>query len=593
MEKLKVDYKLNRLFVHGLFLLVLVFIVVRTFTVNPMLDELATFYSYIQSGHIVDDRALVDANNHLFVSFIGWKLYSFFGDHFFLFRLLSVISFVLYFYSLRFLVEYYVRTKLNWLVFIALMTTPWVVEYFGFARGYGPAIGFLFAGIVLIIRFKESNNVINFGLSIVLLSLSISSNLSLIIPAMICISYASLIHVIDWKSIKHKWLSLIVLLFFAKFLKFILNHIDKLKEAKALWWGSRDGLWEVTGKSVSNNVFFSDDIKLKYLLLSFLTIVIIMWIFTHRKMSLKSIIMAESFWIPGMFFGCLFSIVVLAEVFKVNYPMDRVAMYFIPLFILVLGLLFGSNLYLKWLLIALIWFPISFILRFSIESSIFSPEDRITNSFAKEIRVIKKSQALSMDYVSHLAYAYATRSQKGKVHLAIESLTDPTIEQGEFHVSWITDYDWKDFLMIYQDLDSKNRLYQRKEEFDKRLIFDTIIRSVKSNKMLIPLVELDLMRDFHGKHIQSVVEGDVYLNEETLGFNIVNQIENKKGETRISQRTRFEWYFGHKLNYQFIFPNYPMKIDTSDSVFSVFFQNEESKHVHIQNVHIQFFEVLK
>jgi hypothetical protein len=46
------------------FLGMLVYLLLRAWYVAPMHDEVATFFHFIETGHIWDDQTLADANNH-------------------------------------------------------------------------------------------------------------------------------------------------------------------------------------------------------------------------------------------------------------------------------------------------------------------------------------------------------------------------------------------------------------------------------------------------------------------------------------------------------------------------------------------------
>jgi len=591
-EKTMLNVKLNKWFVTILFISLFAYIWVRAFTVEPMLDELTTFFTYIETGHIMDHLAWLDANNHLLNSYLGWVLHSAFGTHFILFRLLAVLSFPVYFFSIKWLVERLVKSKLNWIVFLAVISIPWIIEYFGFSRGYGPSLAFLFAGICFIFRFKTSNNAIFFVFSLILFGLSISSNLSLIIPCLICIAYAIAYHIIQWKLIKKKWLSIIGVILFIKFMGIILGHIEKLKSVNAFWWGSRDGLWTVTGKSLSRNVFFNESELFKYVLVVCSISIVYLWFLNQYKKSAKEIIVSDFFWFPGVLIAIVLSLVFMANFSDVNYPMDRVAMYLVPLFLLVFSMLVSRNNYLKWTLILLLWFPISFLLQLNLTSSVFSPEDRFSRQFKEQLdNRFQDNDVLSVDFCSHLSYAYFTRNKKEKVHIAVESINDPTVEQGEYHISWINDYQWNDFDLIYQEPNTKTRLYKRRKAFNKMLILDTIIPFIQTTKVNLSLFNLDLSKTLKGNFILSQIESEVSLNEGTIQINIINQIKNGDENPRFFQRTRFEWYFGNEKKYQFNFPNYPVKTEESDAIYSIAVENVEKRNVVLRNTRIRFYLV--
>ena len=70
-----------------LFLALLIYLLLRAWFVEPLHDEVATYFFYIYHGDFWGANMVVDANNHLLNSWLCHAIYRVFGDHFFLFRL--------------------------------------------------------------------------------------------------------------------------------------------------------------------------------------------------------------------------------------------------------------------------------------------------------------------------------------------------------------------------------------------------------------------------------------------------------------------------------------------------------------------------
>src|SRR5690606_28995488 len=137
------------------------------------------------------------------------------------------------------------------------------------------------------------------------------------------------------------------------------------------------GLWEVTGKSVSQNIFFTESGIVKYGLSVIFIIIIVAFFYHLIKKGIKKYILELQFWSTGLFFMCILSFIFMANFMDVNYPQDRVAIYLVILLILSFGGLISELKGLKWLLLTFIWFPISFITKANVNTTIFSPKDKI------------------------------------------------------------------------------------------------------------------------------------------------------------------------------------------------------------------------
>lgn len=93
----------NNWFILPLFALLTTYAILRSLFVEPLFDELGTFYWYIQTGLLPGKGAALDANNHILNSFISNQFYRAFGDYFVLYRLFALITFPVYFFSARYL----------------------------------------------------------------------------------------------------------------------------------------------------------------------------------------------------------------------------------------------------------------------------------------------------------------------------------------------------------------------------------------------------------------------------------------------------------------------------------------------------------
>ena len=97
-----------------------------------------------------------DANNHIANTLLIKLFHSIFGTSKFISRLPNVLAFAVYL-----LFSYKIATKfLNPLIgvslFIALFSNPFLIDFFGLARGYGIALSFMIVSIYYVICFLET-----------------------------------------------------------------------------------------------------------------------------------------------------------------------------------------------------------------------------------------------------------------------------------------------------------------------------------------------------------------------------------------------------------------------------------------------------
>ena len=583
----------NKWLIWPLFLFLMTYAVLRALFVEPLFDELATLYWYIQTGYLPGRGATMDANNHILNSLISHQCFRLFGDHFFVYRLFSVLTFPIYFFAGRKLL---LKTKSPFSIFIllALISVHWIFDYFSFSRGYGPSLAFLVLAFYLIQRWFETKKTHLYIAVIFFFAAALLCNLSLLIPLVILLFYLIFVSIIHAKQFTVRQLAgfWITTLCFMTFLVPVYIYINKLKKAGALWWGSKEGLWEVTGKSISKNIFFSESEVFKYLMVFGIALSVATLLRRWKNSGLKNLLLDPSWWIPVLFVLTLFGIWVSSKMLDVNYPMDRVGMYLVPLFILSVGYSVQNSEILRWALLGFLWFPVSFFLNMNLDSSVFSPEDRIHRSFYREIlRKVPSDACISADYVSQASYAYLTRKEKIP-HVATDYLTEDSLSRGDYHISWVEALNWTNYSCILQDPVSGTRLYKRNTFSEKQVILDTIIPAIKSSNAVIPVLDLDLS-SFSGRLVQTIVDGNVRLDKYCLDLNLRHEIVSQKGALRRTDNTRFNWYFGRKTVYQFHYPNHPFLILSEDRILHIRFYNDDHNRVNLSGIHVKILAVTK
>ena len=177
---------------------------------------------------------------------------------------MALLSFPIYFFSAKKLVTENIK-QFPLIVFLALISIHWVFDYFSLSRGYAPSVAFLMLGMSLIPSWNKEGKPFYLAIILVSFTLCLGSNLSMFVPVLLLFAYLHLTLLIQWKqrTLGSKITSYIISAGFLYVTYKLFKYVLKLKEAGALWWGSKKGLWEVTGKSVSENVFFTSAESIK------------------------------------------------------------------------------------------------------------------------------------------------------------------------------------------------------------------------------------------------------------------------------------------------------------------------------------------
>ncbi len=369
-----------------LFLFIFGYLLLRLLFNETLHDEIATYYFYFYHGDFIGKTIQWDANNHLLNSVIGSVLYKIFGDNFTILRLPNLLSFILFFVGSYKLTVSLKTPFLKLTGLLALTCIPFVLDYFAYARGYGMSMGFLMLSLYYFLNYQQTFLRKKLFYSYLLLLLAVSANLTLINTAFIMMGLnilAPFLH--DNRKNFELKIWTIHLFCFVGMLPLILFALV-LKETGALYYGSLDGLWEITGKSLSKMVLFYDGVEIKIILLLLFMAFNVLF-FRMLKNSMKSTWLQKPFvlWI-NLLYGNVLAILILAWVLKVNYAEDRTGMYLIFYFLLAFIYLLDAISWGKWLQLSLLFFPLSLLTHLNLDTSIYSPEQRMNAAFYSKVK---------------------------------------------------------------------------------------------------------------------------------------------------------------------------------------------------------------
>ncbi|MGB0915090.1 MAG: hypothetical protein ACPGVI_03415 [Crocinitomicaceae bacterium] len=383
-----------------LFSFVFIYLLLRIIFNETLHDEVATYIFFFYHGNYIGDEIVWDANNHLLNSFIGNILYQFVGDNIPVLRLPNLLAFVAYFFGTIQLTKHFKTTFLKSTSLIALNSIPFIMEYFGNARGYGLSLGFFVWALVHLHRYFDARNLKSLFYTYLFLLLAVSANLTFVNSSLLILAAVIIAPFINStkrvKSVRYKeWgLHTLFLIVLAPFVGFGMA----LRHAGALYYGSLDGLWEVTGKTLSQYVLFFHEDWLQYVyLIVFLGLIVL--VIAKLKSIHKNEWFQNKYLIYAyLFFGNLLGILVLAHLMEVNYPEDRTGMYLVILFLLMCFHIFEKYTVGKWLQVSLFFFPITMLTHLSLHTSVFSPDDRMNNEFFAKVKAEIKPEHSIMIY---------------------------------------------------------------------------------------------------------------------------------------------------------------------------------------------------
>lgn len=588
------DKRWYTIFAGVFFLSVFTYILLRAFINEPIHDEISTYLYFIYRGDFYGENIVWDANNHLLNSWLGHAVYPLVKDNFGWLRIFNVLAFVAYFWSVFHLVWKFEKTLLRYLGLIALNCVPFILDYFSYTRGYGLSMGFFLLALVQLQKQTSGLLLKGFLFAYLFLILAVSANLNFINTSLLIVAWIVFLQIIRKNELKFKEHVFLVLAH-VSFLVLLVPFVEfafALKEKGALYYGSLDGLWEVTGKTLSRFTLFYDADWLKWALLLVLLSLIAWVLFRLKNVGLREGTKQRSVLYAYLLAGNLLGILFLAYVLKVNYPEDRTGMYLIPLFLL---LLLESIQKVPWLGLVFLYFPITFVGKLNLHTSIFSPDDRMTNAFYQDVKKEIRPEYSIMTYgLMTMNFPLHESHEKVKSSLAMHynvnaGITDIIVTRSNVNKN---PYLKKYYTQIASDKPSMMLAFKRKIPLVKDTLYRTETPAQVSNGEFLPLFELDSLQQYNKGATQVSLKGHIRSEDPKTAIHLVISTTNKKGEPSAYETHFFELvYQGQQLDDDFWHHFVLEKIDPNDEVLKVYVWNRKGETIHVSPVEVSVLHV--
>tara|TARA_B100000508_G_scaffold141096_1_gene146879 strand:+ start:113864 stop:115645 length:1782 start_codon:yes stop_codon:yes gene_type:complete len=525
-----------------LFLLLFSYVILRAIYVPPLHDEVATFFHYIETGDIWSDSAMLDANNHLLNSYLSRFSYLIFGEGLWALRLPNVLTYAIYFWSVVSIVKQLKTSFAYWMALLALNTLPFVIEYFAMTRGYGLGIAFLMGSIAWIVKWQQHGKTIYLMAGMLLAWLCVFANL-IFINSFVLLAFFVVVKSISTFSLQKSWFSILTVVSSSLALWPLITFGLRMKNAGALYYGSLDGLWEVTGKSLSNYTLFSAHVWIKWMLVAVIVSIIIWslrYMITNKfRKSLASV----PLFLVYLFLGNLVVTLILAWFFEVNYPEDRAGIHFVLFFILSITFLL-DDLSVPIVSVVLFFFPLSFLVKFNFSQTVVTPDQTLSYEFYRKVRKkLEHHQSVQIYPTQSLIWPYYERSQSDKILVKMGREVEPSQDMILTRKPFYSQAEHTDFRSILFDPLTADHLLQNKRDRVVRYSVNfELNESYETGRQ-----ELARHKVEQGKFLTIHLKGLIYVQ----GVNdITVEIEglNSAGEREHFIYFPLRWYYGSKAN---------------------------------------------
>ncbi|MCX6249463.1 MAG: hypothetical protein NTX61_01805 [Bacteroidetes bacterium] len=325
-------------------------------------DEVATFFYYAHTGRFLPFLSHWDANNHFLNSALTFCSYRLFGSSPIALRLPNLLFAPLFFYYCYRISQEFSHSFLRWIFLLTFYFSHSFLEFFALSRGYGMSMALMFAAIYYLIKACKTNHLRHSAGSLIFIMLATYANLALINTYLLIIGLISLKYFISKphqptataplkrphppapspegeggksnfqfsaKDRRNKWLIPVVIVFAGVIpVGFFAKILMIMQQNGNLYAGSRKGFWDVTVNSLMKMLTNSHPTLFSYFVIFFFIAACFLFVWLlFRKGGFN--FLSDS---GGIFFcllvGNILASLILGTFLKVNYPEDRIALYF-------------------------------------------------------------------------------------------------------------------------------------------------------------------------------------------------------------------------------------------------------------------------
>jgi hypothetical protein len=231
-------------------------VLIRAWTLPPVNDAARAFFLFNETGRIFPGEAVWDAANHLLSTWATQLAYLVLGPSLASLRLFSILSALVYFRYVHAVGTWILHRPVRWLLWLAMLFPPLLLEFFSLYRGYGPGLAFFLMGIWHTVEYARTGARAHWLWALVGVLLAAYATLTLLVPWCLVLAILPLLkpkaatgsaglpkRLAEWFA-----LGILPLAFLTWFGLELTRH-------GALYYGTAEGFWSGTVASVYRFMF--------------------------------------------------------------------------------------------------------------------------------------------------------------------------------------------------------------------------------------------------------------------------------------------------------------------------------------------------
>ena len=402
------------LFFLLLTLVIGVYVVWRAARVPWVHDECASLFWYVERGHFLPGKAHLDANNHFLSTAIGVLVYKLGGLSLLCSRLGSLLAWPIYAWASYRIGLHLAHRNVRWIMWIALLACPFLLDFFSLFRGYALQIAFWTVAIDGGLRYASGGRSRHLMQLLVGLLLANAAVLSLVPVWAMIVAAVAIPAVRNWyfqddRPTTAQVLTWTVLGVIPLCMATMLSV--ELQRSGLLYHGSTDSFLQVTVISLGRYVWGNGSWWSAVLVILILIGAMGMW--WSRQGNRISLAILGGFLLIDVA-----ARIAMANVLGVNYAEDRAALYLVPPAIMLIGFALdaaakGPRWWYRVLLLALCFLPVRTLYTANLDHTLLWPEQSVPTRFLERIaagqEAMQRPVIIGAYHQLALAIPYAAR----------------------------------------------------------------------------------------------------------------------------------------------------------------------------------------
>lgn len=310
------------------------YVFIRAFRVGITYDEAYTLAEFVPLPVMdIINYSKVVANNHITNTLLIKLFFSFGNDSLFVARLPNVLALILYLYFAYKLTSRNLSSFVGITCFLLLIVNPFVLDFFGLARGYGLGFAFMMAALYCAVENIKQFDRSLVTKSIVFASLSVISNFSMLNFWVVLVFVLNIVPILQKDKIafrKTLTRSVVLMLILAAILY---EPVRKLKMNGALFYGGDNDFYTDTLVSVTKYSMYTTDVTpwvyvcLNVFLIIIIGVILASFFCNRMLITPKTVLITITIL-------CILSVIVQHYLLGTLYLIDRTALFFYLLLIL-------------------------------------------------------------------------------------------------------------------------------------------------------------------------------------------------------------------------------------------------------------------